>query len=249
MVPGAKFSTTDSSALLSYVRALEVEVDRLRRHNRLVNEATISSLTQLKEELNGTPSDDGVTAIKGAAWVIDRALDSIHKLNKLPMSHTAEDQVIAVALRPLAEQIFRWHKRLSGDAGVTLRFEMDTEHVDWFPARLRYILDNLISNSLRYADPSKTEHWVCLHAHVKSEGYELQVSDNGVGLSQEEQERAFDLKHRADPNRQPELGVGLAVVKLLVEQSGGSLTVESGQGQGSKFRVFLPRYELEDFIL
>jgi signal transduction histidine kinase len=42
--------------------------------------------------------------------------------------------------------------------------------------------------------------------------------------------------------------VGLAVVKLLVEQSGGSLAVDSGEGQGTTFVVVLPRYETEDYL-
>ena len=45
------------------------------------------------------------------------------------------------------------------------------------------------------------------------------------------------------------LGVGLAVVKLLVEQSAGTLTVDSGEGQGTTFVLTLPRYELEDFLI
>jgi len=44
------------------------------------------------------------------------------------------------------------------------------------------------------------------------------------------------------------LGVGLGVVKLLVEQSGGSLTVDSGEGQGTTFVVVLPRYDVADYL-
>ena len=45
------------------------------------------------------------------------------------------------------------------------------------------------------------------------------------------------------------MGVGLAVVKLLVEQSGGTLTVDSGEGQGSTFVAVLPRYDVDDYLL
>ena len=44
------------------------------------------------------------------------------------------------------------------------------------------------------------------------------------------------------------MGVGLAVVKLLIEQSGGSLYVESGEGKGSQFVALLPRFDLGDFL-
>ena len=43
--------------------------------------------------------------------------------------------------------------------------------------------------------------------------------------------------------------MGLAVVKMLVEQVGGSLTVDSGKGQGTTFVAVLPRYELDDFLI
>jgi two-component system phosphate regulon sensor histidine kinase PhoR len=58
----------------------------------------------------------------------------------------------------------------------------------------------------------------------------------------------FDLFYRAAPARAAGLGVGLAVVKMLVEQSGGSLAVDAGAGQGATFVAVLPRYALDDFL-
>jgi signal transduction histidine kinase len=59
----------------------------------------------------------------------------------------------------------------------------------------------------------------------------------------------LQLFHRAAPARAAGLGVGLAVVKLLVEQSGGTLTVDSGEGQGTTFVAILPRYDMDDYLL
>jgi signal transduction histidine kinase len=61
-------------------------------------------------------------------------------------------------------------------------------------------------------------------------------------------DRAFDLFYRAAPARAAGLGCGLAVVKLLVEQSGRHLTVDSAVGQGTTFIVVLPRYAVDDFL-
>jgi signal transduction histidine kinase len=52
----------------------------------------------------------------------------------------------------------------------------------------------------------------------------------------------------AAPTRAAGLGVGLAVVELLVHQSGGTLTADSSQGQGTSFVAFLPRYDLVDYL-
>jgi signal transduction histidine kinase len=173
----------------------------------------------------------------------------LHDLQEAPGYHPAHDQVSAIALRPLIEQVFRLQQRLQGAPGVSLRLELESDHVEWFPARLRHVLDNLISNSLRYRDSTKAESWVQLRVRVSPETYEFHVTDNGVGLRPSEQGQVFELFYRAAPARAAGLGVGLAVVKLLVEQSGGSLTVDSGEGQGTTFVALLPRYDIDDYLL
>jgi signal transduction histidine kinase len=131
---------------------------------------------------------------------------------------------------------------------ASLHLELSCEHVDWFPARLRHILDNLISNSLRYRDPTKGEARVSISIARGSDGYELRVSDNGKGMPWKKRAEAFELHYRAGPTRPAGVGVGIAVVKLLLEQSGGSLTVESGDGQGTSFFAVLPYYAPQDFL-
>jgi two-component system phosphate regulon sensor histidine kinase PhoR len=176
----------------------------------------------------------------------------LRDLQEPPGYHPAHDQVVAIAVRPLVEQVFVWQQRLQGAPQVDLRLELESEHVEWFPARLRHILDNLISNALKYRDPDKVEEWVQLRLRASPEGYEFRLSDNGVGLppgEHGEHEQVFELFYRAAPARAAGLGVGLAVVKLLVEQSGGTLTVDSGEGQGTTFVVVLPRYDVDDYLL
>ena len=75
------------------------------------------------------------------------------------------------------------------------------------------------------------------------------MTDNGLGLPRPAPATSsFALLYRAAPSRAAGPGVGLAVVKLLVEQSGGTLTVDSGEGQGTTFTVFLPPYDLDDHL-
>src|SRR5437764_35921 len=109
-------------------------------------------------------------------------------------------------------------------------------------------LPNLLSYALKYRDPDKAESWVRLGLRETPQGYEFRVSDNGVGMPPEDRDRLLDLFSRAAPVREAGLGVGLAVVKLLVEQSGGSLDVGSGEGEGTTFVLLLPRYDVADFL-
>jgi signal transduction histidine kinase len=243
-------SVSNIHLLLAYVADLELEVDRLRRQARFVHHEVRETLNRTRslcaDAARGQDAQPPLAEIDQAAKQLAVML---RDLQEPPGYHPTHDQVIAIAVRPLVEKVFRWQQRLVDAPQVALRLELEAEHVEWFPARLRHILDNLISNALKYRDPNKAEAWVRLELSVSSEGYEFRVSDNGIGLPPGEYHHLFELFYRAAPARAAGLGVGLAVVKLLVGQSGGPLTVDSGEGQGTTFVAILPRYDVDDFLL
>jgi len=239
-------TTSSIHLLLAYVADLELEVDRLRKQGQFVQHQVRGTLKQIRSlcaDATGTANP-----LADIAHTAKQLAEVIHDLQEGSGYHPSHDQVIAIAVRPLIEQVFRWQQRLEDAPNVVLRLELESEHVEWFPARLRHILDNLLSNSLKYRDPAKVESWVQLAVRVSPEGYEFRVSDNGVGLPKGEHNPVFDLLHRAAPVKAAGLGVGLAVVKQLVQQSGGTLMVDSGEGQGSTFVAFLPRYDVADYL-
>ena len=238
--------SADGQRLAAYVADLELEVDRLRKQGQFVRQAVQDALREIVAHADGAaPNTPAVTAMATAAADLSGLL---HELREPPGYHPAHDEVVAIAVRPLVEQVFRWQQRLLGARDVQLRLALEADHVEWFPARLRHVLDNLLSNALRYRDPDKAESWVQVRLRADAGGYELRVSDNGLGLPAAERDQLFELLYRAAPARAAGLGVGLAVVKLLVEQSGGTLTVDSGEGQGATFTVYLPPYDLHDHL-
>jgi signal transduction histidine kinase len=235
--------------LLAYMADLELEIDRLRKHSQYVHHQVRESLKRI--QLVCTDSNESGTAPPALAQIaqtVTQLAAILQDLQELPGYHPAHDQVIAIAVRPLVEQVFRWQQRLENAPRATLRLEMESEHVEWFPARLRHILDNLISNALKYRDPSKEDSWVHLGLRVWADGYEFTISDNGMGMPARDRSEISGLLYRAAPARAAGLGVGLAVVKWLIEQSGGTLTVDSGEGMGTIVVVVLPRYEVDDFL-
>lgn len=242
-------STPDLHRLLGYVADLELEVDRLRKQGQFVRQEVRETLRRLQlvctEAVQAGDPPPPLAAVQHAAGQLAAVLRDLHEP---PGFHPAHDQVVPIALRPLAEQVFRWQQRLLRAPRAVLHLELESEHLEWFPARLRNILGNLLSNALRYRDGAKEESWVRLGLRVLPAGYELRVSDNGVGLPPKDLGALFDLFYRAAPARAAGLGVGLAVVKLLVEQSGGTLTADSGEGQGTTFVALLPRYDVADFL-
>jgi signal transduction histidine kinase len=236
--------------LLPYVADLELEVDRLRRQGQFIQQEVRETLRRVRRLCAGDPPGEDAPARLAEVGQAAAGLAAVVRdLQELPGYHPAHDQVIAIAVRPLIEQVFRWQQRLESAAQVALRLELESEYVEWFPARLRHVLDNLLSNALKYRDPEKAEAWVRVGLRVLPEGYEVRVEDNGLGLPSGAGASVFELFYRAAPARAAGLGVGLAVVKLLVEQSGGTLTVGSGAGQGTAFVAVLPRYDVEDYLI
>src|SRR5262249_12341642 len=203
--------------------------DRLGRRGRLVRQEGGERLRRVKV-LGAEPRGAGdPPAPLGEIDQAVRQLGAVlRELHEPPGYHPAHDQVVAVAVRPLAEQVFRRQQRLLGAAGVALRLEMEAAHVEWFPARLRDILDGLLANPLKNRDPAKAESWVALRLRDGPDGwYELRVWDNGLSVEARDRDRLFDLLRRSAPVRGAGPGLGLAVVRWLVEQSGGDLAFES----------------------
>ena len=135
--------------------------------------------------------------------------------------------------RPLLEQ--RRH-RLDVDIEPDLAWEGD-------PMRLAQVVSNLLTNAARYTPPGGH---VVLRAHgVDGDRVRLAVSDTGIGMSPELRAQVFDLffQGKRDIDRaEGGLGIGLALVRNIVGQHGGSVEAHSaGPGQGSEFVVLLPR--------
>jgi len=127
------------------------------------------------------------------------------------------------------------------------RISIDAELPDGLPSvfidrdRIRQVLHNLIDNALRYTRAGGT---IKIGASDKTPGWvTVSVSDSGSGITAEDLPHVFDHFYKADRSRQRGhggAGIGLAMVKRLVELHGGAVWVESRKGKGSTFFFTLP---------
>ena len=105
--------------------------------------------------------------------------------------------------------------------------------------RLRIVLNNLISNAIRYHRPSHERPYVQISAHVEPQQTTLRVEDNGIGIDQKHRSKVFKMFYRAT-NHVPGSGLGLYLVKETVQKLRGQIKVDSRVNQGSTFTVLLP---------
>lgn len=116
----------------------------------------------------------------------------------------------------------------------------------WFDGdKLEKILYNLISNAFKFTEyPAK----ISIDLKVNSSTLIIMVTDNGLGLTKEEVNKIFDRFYQVDNKnrRKTGTGIGLNLAKLLAQKHKGDLTVESNQGEGSRFSLKIPVNE-DDF--
>ncbi|HWC35344.1 MAG TPA: ATP-binding protein [Mycobacteriales bacterium] len=106
--------------------------------------------------------------------------------------------------------------------------------------QLAIAVGNLLDNAVAYSG-DRTR--VAIGVHDRGEAVEIAVTDQGIGIAEEEQERIFERFYRVDPARSRETGgtgLGLAIVKHAVSNHGGEVSVWSQPGAGSTFTIKLP---------
>ena len=125
--------------------------------------------------------------------------------------------------------------------GVTLEMAAVPLVVTGDAGRLEQALSNLVSNALRFTPAGGR---VRVEARQQDGATLLAVQDTGPGLSPEQASRVFERFYKADASRSDEgTGLGLSIVRAIVEAHGGTVDVESGEGQGSTFVLRLPGSE------
>ena len=108
------------------------------------------------------------------------------------------------------------------------------------PTQLAEVLQNLLANALKYRKPD-----VPLRVHISNQRgkheWIVSVVDNGIGFEQKDAEKIFGMLKRLHGRETPGSGIGLAIVKKIVERHGGRMWAESQPGDGARFRFAPPR--------
>jgi signal transduction histidine kinase/CheY-like chemotaxis protein len=143
-----------------------------------------------------------------------------------------------VQLATVIEQSLPLVEGLAIQHGVTIVAPPSPLHVRADATRLKQVLVNLLTNAIKYNRPGGS---VRLEVAPQAGRVLIRVSDDGVGMTPEQQTRAFEPFNRAGAERDgiEGTGIGLTIVKALVEGMGGRIAVHSARGVGSVFEVTL----------
>ena len=175
--------------------------------------------------------------MQGAVERFQLTIAQLTDVSKLQQADAQPAETVALA--PLLEDI-RLDLPPALLAGVRLTVDVAAcPAVSFAPRHLRSILYNLLSNALKYRHPDRVPE-VRVRAHPGAGGTAvLDVQDNGLGLSKDQQAKLFGLFQRLHTHVEGS-GVGLYMVKRIIDNAGGTIAVQSQPGAGTTFTVTLP---------
>jgi signal transduction histidine kinase/ABC-type amino acid transport substrate-binding protein len=169
--------------------------------------------------------------IEGAAARMDALLHDLLELSREGRALGAVSKVPMAAVARDAEALLRGPLR---DRGVSLEIASDLPVVTGDRPRLLEVLQNLMENAIKFMGDQR-EPRIHVGFRIESANPVFLVADNGIGIEEKHREKIFQLFERLNP-RAEGTGVGLALVKRIVEAHGGRIWVESpASGPGSIF--------------
>jgi len=218
-----QFSADASHELQTPLTVLKGEIEVGLRSPRRPEEYQAILRSALEET-------DRIARLVEGLLLLSRSDAGVLRMDRRPMN-----------LKSLIEEVMKEVQPLAGSHSVKLRTgPMEPAQVQGDPDHLRRLLLNLVDNGIKYT-PSGGSVEISLRTDGK--WAELQVSDTGIGIAGEDQEKIFRRFYRtAGARAQGEsgAGLGLAIARSIVEAHGGQIQVESTVGQGSLFTIFLP---------
>lgn len=207
----------------------------------------LSSMRAMAESINDGVVDDPAVVkdyLKTMETEVARLstlIDDLFELSQIDAG-ALELHVEPASLRDLMSDTLESMRPQATQRGLALEGDAaeDLPEVSLDPARMQRVLSNLVQNAIIHTDPGGT---VSIHAKATDAVVEVAVNDTGHGISPEDLPRIFDPFYRGDPargRRDGGSGLGLSIVKALVEAHGGTVSASSEPGQGSTFTFTLP---------
>src|SRR6478735_1800011 len=220
--------TTVETFIAKYTAQIDEQTRRLENFNRMVSHELRQPIGALQFAVKLAEASDEAVARAGYREVIDRNLtrlvrltDQLAMMSRLKAStDTAQTQRLPLSL--VAREVARQLRDMAERRDVEIRISETLPIIEVDVAAVELILVNLISNAIKYSDPSKPERIVQVLGEATPEAWSIVVEDNGMGIASEHLPRVFERAYRAHAERDEELGtdgfgLGLAIVSDCVK--------------------------------
>jgi signal transduction histidine kinase len=203
--------------------------------------ATILGFSELLLDNNPGKADrlEYTRAIYEKTDTLSRLLDDMLDISRIESGRGLELFVEKIQVDDLIMPVIRQYQKRE----TNRKFEVDIDDSDQLvladPDKIAQVLENLLSNAVKYSDPGSLIH---IGGKSSVNGYLLSISDEGLGMTPEQIKHAFDKFYRGNnvDKAVKGTGIGLTIVKHIIEEHEGTVSIESRPGKGSRFSFTLP---------
>jgi PAS domain S-box-containing protein len=178
---------------------------------------------------------DSLSYILASTSKIDTLLTGLLKVSRLGQVALTIEKLNMSKLMAEVVDSFEFQAK---EAGVKLEVGK-LPHCHGDRAQINQVFSNLIGNALKYLDPQRPGI-IRIYGRKEDSNVVYTVEDNGIGIAPEHQERVFQIFQRVDTAAIPGEGLGLTIVRRILDRHGGKVWLESEPGRGSRFHVSLP---------
>ncbi len=193
-----------------------------------------------------------VNAIQSSSKSLMVIVNDILDMSKLE-SGKFSAEFIPFELRSILDPLYTTYLLKTDEKGIAFSVEYPNDMPQWLfgdPTRLGQILNNLISNAIKFTDTGKVTLKITFEKKGKHNEFSFSVTDTGIGIDQEKLKTIFEFFSQEDntiTRRFGGTGLGLAISKSIAELLGGEITVESEKNVGStfKFRLNMPEANVQ----
>lgn len=193
----------------------------------------------LYEEYEDELGEDGIhylDRIRSNIQKMDEFIDDLLQLSRVGREEPEKEEI---DLGELVKEIVEDLSTRIEEKGIEIDMQEDLPTILFERKRMYQVFSNLISNACKYIGEPENPR-IEIGAQEKGSPYLLWVKDNGIGIEPENQDKIFDIFNREERADEKGTGVGLAIIKRIIENHGGEIWVESEKGEGSEFYIKIP---------
>ncbi len=172
--------------------------------------------------------------LKQTTTRLDNTLEDLMSI--LSINENFEDGIKKVSIKTIVEEIIMDLSPIIESTKSRIIIELDKlDHIHSSPAMLKSIIQNLLTNALKYSHKGRTPE-IKIISEIRDGNPVIDIIDNGIGIPPKKQDFVFQLFKRLHKDKKGR-GIGLFLVKSQIESLGGSVEVQSEEGIGSTFTV------------
>ena len=198
--------------------------------------SVLGLLSFIEEESEETDTLNHAKMIRSS---INRLDGFIKNILKYSHNNRTESSAVNIPIQKTIKEIIVSLKNMKGAEGIDFEVKIDEQHSFFSDVdRFNTVMDNLISNAIKYHKKDSENRYIKIIGKSDKNNLFLKIKDNGIGIAEEHHKKLFDMFYRL-PSQVAGTGIGLYIVKEIIEKMKGSIIINSKEGIGTTFTIQL----------